>query len=144
MIVLDAMLGKLSRYLRMLGYDVVTINSEIQDEEIVNKYHNDLILTRDRDLARRMKNSIYVVNDIPANQLKEVIDKLPAPNNEKFSICTQCGTKLTIVNDISNLPPYVPKVAGDIYFCKNCQKYYWYGSHIRNFKKSMEKMGIEI
>lgn len=144
MIVLDAMLGKLSRYLRMLGYNVIIVDSSVQDDEIVMKYSDYLILTRDRDLARRMKNSIYVVSDSPASQLKEVLEKLPEPENEKFSICTQCGMKLIKVNDISNLPSYVPKDAGEIYFCQNCQKYYWVGSHIQNFRKSMGKMGIEI
>ncbi len=144
MIVLDAMLGKLSRYLRMLGYDIIIIDSSVQDEEIIKKHHDDLILTRDKDLARKIKNSIYVVNDNPAAQLKEVIDKLPSPENEKFSICTECGSKLAKVTDISNLPPFVPREAGDIYFCERCEKYYWNGSHIRNFKKSLEKMGIEI
>lgn len=144
MIVLDAMLGKLSRYLRLLGYDLIIIDSNMKDYEIVQKYSQYTLLTRDRELVRRMKNAIYVKSDRALEQIKEVIGLLPRPEHERFTICSICGSELRLIDDHVNLPAYVPRNADNIYFCDKCKKYYWSGSHIRNFLDSMEKIGIEI
>jgi len=144
MIVLDAMLGRLSRYLRLLGYDLICVNSDLSDDIIIKEYGNYLILTRDRNLARKAPKGIYVISDNVTEQTKEVLPILPKPDHEKFSLCTICGNNLTEVVDRNKLPEYVPKDKDKIYYCEKCNKYYWYGSHLKNFEKSMGKIGIEI
>ncbi len=144
MIVLDAMLGRLSKYLRLLGYDLIIVSNELSDDSIIQQYGNYLILTRDRNLAKKAPRSIYVNSDIVTEQTKEVLPVLPKPEHEKFSLCTICGNPLIEVLSRDNLPDYVPKDKDRIYYCSKCNKYYWYGSHLRNFIQSMGKIGIEI
>ena len=50
----DAMLGRLSRWLRLLGYDTLYASS-MSDHQIVARARAEgrVVLTRDRDLAQR-------------------------------------------------------------------------------------------
>jgi uncharacterized protein with PIN domain len=138
------MLGKLSRYLRMIGYDVEYVESDKDDSYIVNRSENNLILTRDKQLHEKLRNSVLIKSYSPIEQLEELKDKLPAPQHRFMELCSICGAVLEKTEVKEGLPDYVNRDAIEIFYCRNCDKFYWNGSHTENFRKIAERAGIEI
>ncbi len=138
------MLGKLSRYLRMIGYDVRYVESDKDDSYIISISENNLLLTRDRQLHERVDNSILVGSFRSIEQLDEIRGRLPHPEHGFMELCSICGQTLSKVNSKEGLPDYVNKSATEIFYCSMCNKYYWNGSHTENFRKMMERIGLEI
>ncbi|MEM0073477.1 MAG: Mut7-C RNAse domain-containing protein [Thermoplasmatales archaeon] len=144
MIIVDSMLGKLAKYLRMLGYDVEYITNDKDDSYIVEKSKICKVITRDKELHKRIPNSILVTDYNPKEQLKEVYRELPKPEHGFLELCTECGLKTLEIQSREDLPEYVNKNAEKIFYCTRCGKYYWKGSHISNFVVMLESLGIEV
>ncbi len=144
MIIADSMLGKLARYLRIMGYEVEYITPDRDDDFIVNNSQGNLVLTRDRELHSRINSSILIKSYDPIDQLLEIKDRLPAPTFRSWELCPICSFRLEKVESRNGLPDYVSKIAEEIFYCPRCNKYYWQGSHTSNFKKMMESIGLEI
>lgn len=144
MIVADSMLGKLSRYLRMLGYDVEYIENDKDDSYVVNNSLGKIVLTRDKLLHERIKSSILLKSYDPLKQLEELRGRLPPPDHKLFETCSACGSFLKKIKGDLDLPDYVSKQAAEVFYCKKCDKYYWEGSHTQNFRRLMESIGIEV
>ncbi|MEM0127763.1 MAG: Mut7-C RNAse domain-containing protein [Thermoplasmatales archaeon] len=144
MIVVDSMLGKLSKYLRMLGYDVEYITNDKDDSYIVERSKICQVITRDKELHSRIPSSILVTDYDPKGQLGQVYRKLPKPEHGFLELCTECGLKTLEIESRENLPEYVNRTAERIFYCTRCEKYYWKGSHISNFVVMLESLGIEV
>ena len=144
MLVADSMLGKLARYLRMLGHNVTYIPSDRDDSSIIEEYRDYIILTRDKNLNGRAPNSILIKSYMPIDQLREVFPKLPPPEHGPWELCPFCSSELERVAEKTNLPEYVSRIAKEIFVCRKCGRYYWKGTQSTNFAKMMEGIGIEI
>jgi uncharacterized protein with PIN domain len=144
MIVIDSMLGKLSKYLRMMGYDIEYIENDKDDSFIINVSKGCLVVTRDKLLHERINNSILLKTYRTLDQLRELKDKLPKPDHGFMELCSVCGSVLEKTKENSNFPDYVNKQAKEIFYCKKCDKYYWEGSHTDNFRKMVERIGFEV
>ncbi|MEA2015771.1 MAG: Mut7-C RNAse domain-containing protein [Actinomycetota bacterium] len=146
----DIMVGKLARYLRIAGYDVLYKNTA-SDDHIVKAAEKTgrVVLTRDTlMLARRgFKNGnikyLCIENDNLKNQLKQVKKELKIPLEPNLIRCIECNHKLLKVKkeDVrGKVPPYVFKTQKNFMYCKNCDKYYWRGTHYQNIKKIFLKI----
>lgn len=135
----DAMLGKLAKRLRLLGYDVL-YDPSYDDNKIIrlSLEQDRIILTRDTGLVARpsAKNHLFIISDDPAEQVRQVIDAFgPASGQDILTRCSVCNTILARVSRqiVRNLVPehiYVTKK--DFLFCEKCNKIYWKGSHRTN------------
>lgn len=137
----DVHLGKLARYLRMAGFDVLYKNN-FTDNDLVKRSLGEkrIILTQDRDILKRneVTHGYWVRNKTAEDQLKEVIERFQLKNliNE-FTRCLECNTLLNKVdkeNVISQLPPKVKEWHNEFYECPGCKKIYWKGSHYERMK----------
>ncbi|AFH47938.1 Hypothetical protein IALB_0226 [Ignavibacterium album JCM 16511] len=148
--VCDVHLGKLARNLRMLGIDVCYKNN-LSDEEIVRISLSEkrTILTRDIGLLKRSEvtHGYFVRNDDPEKQTSEVLQRFQLHKIIKsFTLCLECGNKLVRVakkDIIDLLPDNVKKQQNKFFYCVNCKKIYWAGSHFKNmnlFIKTFLKM----
>lgn len=148
--VCDVHLGKLARNLRMFGFDVNYKNS-LNDDSIVDisLKENRTILTRDVGLLKRgeVTHGYFVRNDDPEKQTAEVLQRFQLHKLIKpFTLCLECGRKLVRIakNDIIDLlPENVKKQQNKFFYCVNCKKIYWAGSHFNNmnmFIKTFLKM----
>jgi len=132
----DVHLGKLARYLRMMGFDVFYKN-DFDDNKIVSFSLTEkrAILTRDRDILKRSKvtHGYWVRTTNIKEQVIEVIKRFDLKNNIKeFSRCIDCNTVLKPISKneiIDGLPPKVLKSQTDFSRCPACQKNYWKGTH---------------
>ncbi len=127
----DAMLGKLGRWLRMLGYDTLIANKDTDDTIIllVCRIEKRYLLTRDKDLGRY---GIYIRSQNLTEQLSQVFSLFGL--DIKPSRCPLCNSEL--------IPAEHPLGFKDTLFCPLCQKYYWKGSHWRKIIKTLEKILI--
>jgi uncharacterized protein with PIN domain len=137
----DVMLGKLSRLLRILGFDTLYYRN-LSDETLLSiaREHNRQILTRKTSLKNR-KDSInqlcFIKDNYPLNQLKEVIDfyHLKIDPCHIFSLCLSCNQKLEEVNleqAKDRVPEYIAATQTEFSLCPLCKKIYWRGSHYEN------------
>lgn len=148
--VCDDNLGKLAKFLRILGYDTL-FESKTDDRELIRQSLEEkrLILTRDTKLARfkTAGNQVLIENDNPIEQLRQVIQhlKLKPKKENIFSRCLLCNNILEIIEkrDIKEkLPPYVFKTQEHFVICKNCDKIFWKGTHIQKIEEKLGKIGL--
>ncbi|MDD5622537.1 MAG: Mut7-C RNAse domain-containing protein [Actinomycetota bacterium] len=147
----DIMVGKLAKYLRMAGHDVLYINTASDDEIIKIAIDTGrMVLTRDSlMLARKeFKNgtlkNLYIKNEKLKNQLGQIKSDLKISLKPNLVRCVECNQILVRVKkeDIKNkIPPYVFKTQQGFLYCKKCDKYYWKGTHYQNIKNIFLDIG---
>jgi len=140
------MLGKLARWLRMLGFKTM-YTSNIPDNELYNL--QELVITRDVNLFLKrlraglktllirtdnIEEQIAVAIKITHNMPK--VDEVPI-----VRYCTVCGGEIIqlpreevvklceTVPDVEKVPEGVLKRHNTFWYCPRCRKFYWAGSH---------------
>ena len=148
--ILDAHLGKLSKYLRMLGFDTLFRN-DFEDSEIIDISVREkrIILTRDKHLlnAKKITHGYYVRSTEKHKQLREVVQKFDLYSQFKsFSRCMLCNTELIPEkkSEISDkVPADVIQNFEEFYYCPSCHKVYWKGSHFKKMESFIRDLTAE-
>lgn len=136
--VADAMLGKLAKSLRLLGYDVL-YDPSYDDNEIIHLSleQNRIILTRDTGLVNRpiAKNHLFIASDDPGEQIRPVIDAFClSPGQDVLTRCSVCNALLLQVDKEvvrNKIPEFVYRSKNNFLQCRECERIYWRGSHMR-------------
>ncbi|MHC1636267.1 MAG: DUF5615 family PIN-like protein [Candidatus Methanospirareceae archaeon] len=155
----DRMLGKLTTWLRILGYDTIYAGSikwgkGDEDRSIASlaKKEGRVLLTRDKGLANLAKKEgvrcVYLKADNVIEQLRELLRHGMNINLEPTMVrCSECNKEIRRVKeveeDLLRSKDYVPKdMIGrkEFWICDNCGKIYWEGSHWRNIEGQLEKL----
>ena len=138
----DEMLGRLTRYLRILGYDTEYVR-EGDDDAVrarAQREHRTL-LTRDHALARRTSGSVLLRSPHLKEQLAELRTQMPgivlAP---RFDRCTRCNGELAELPASAARPPGAAR-PGPVYECRRCGHRYWEGSHTRQIREFLLHLG---
>ena len=145
----DGMLGKLTRWLRMLGQDVQYSN-KLDDAELIvmAKKERRILLTRDVELYQRAVargvDAFYIEGRTEAAKLAELAKRFDVPLeiDLKRSRCPRCNTKIQ--------PTPKEKLAGKvekntfIYYdefwkCPKCGHIYWQGAHWGRIRATLEE-----
>lgn len=143
----DAMLGRLARWLRVLGYDTF-YDIAVADPVLVRLAHEEqrLLLTRDRHLLRELRPvcALEVRQNDPLQQLRDVVLELelPAPR-ELFTRCLLCNAALNVLDPavaLPLLPEGVRDLPGPVRQCPQCSRLYWGGSHVRRMRAALERV----
>ncbi len=136
----DTNLGKLAKWLRILGYDTVSYRREA-DRNFLRKAEREgrVVLTRKKDMAARQFSGklVIVESDNIQEQLVEVMEKLSvsADPDRLFSICVKCNEALVAVEkeDVAGLvPAFVYDTQSSFRRCPGCKGIFWPGTHIDN------------
>ena len=137
----DVMLGRLAKWMRLLGFDVL-YDRAISDNEIIriSLEQARVILTRDTGLVARplASNHVFINNDNVRQQLQQVlttfhITSMPGP----LTRCSVCNTLLLPVakQDVRDLVPlYVYEKNNTFLRCESCRKIYWQGTHVKKME----------
>jgi uncharacterized protein with PIN domain len=149
--VADRMLGKLAKWLRVFGYDVVYLR-QAADEEIVGRLSEGRIfLTRNRRAAPwQHLGKVFVVHaNEPRKQLREVVQglRLAMIDAELFSRCLSCNCLLETVSreDVrADVPDYIYQTQDQFHRCCDCGKVYWSGSHSEKMRQQLEEILANI
>ncbi len=140
------MLGKLARWLRILGCDVEYF-PHIGDAELVERAlcTGRLILTRDTLLTRRRgarENHFFVTGDHFRDQLRQVTEHFAIDPGKRFlTRCLECNLLLEQVEReavAGRVPPYVHATRKEFRICPSCGRIYWQGTHRERMVEEME------
>jgi tRNA1Val (adenine37-N6)-methyltransferase len=138
----DSMLGKLCRYLRLLGADCDYARAA-EDEWLLAEASRGgrILLTRDCQLIKRAERhggqAFDPGCDEAALQLREVIRRFGAPDEKCRPRCIRCNAvPLDVAPSVAR--PFVPRYTGltheSFHVCPCCGKLTWEGSHLERFK----------
>ena len=147
----DVHLGRLIRYLRMLGQDVY-YKSNLNKEEVVKLSLDEkrTILTMDKNLLKRneVTHGYLVRNSDTEKQVIEIVKRFQLKNQLKeFTRCLGCNSLLRRVEkgEIEfRLPQKVKQNQNEFYICKNCDKIYWKGTHFDRMKSLIQKIKNDL
>ena len=141
----DAMLGKLCKWLRLLGHDT-TYDSGWADNDIVRlaRAEGRVILTRDRALSeRRGIRALLLTSDLLEEQLAQVISELQLPPGVAGSRCSVCNGLLEQVAGISvqeRVPRHVYETQEVFRHCPKCDRIYWQGGHWERMQPVIDRL----
>jgi len=149
--VLDAHLGKLASYLRMLGFDAVYCN-DLDDGQLVALAATGqrIMLSQDRDLLKRKQLTYGYCPRAkdPVRQLIEVLNRYRLYSHiVPFTRCLLCNGELIPVAaetvwDL--LPPRVKSHYSQFHRCRGCGKVYWPGTHHRRMAAFISDIRQEL
>ena len=149
--VTDGHLGKLTRNLRMLGFDVA-YDPEAEDRQLLDVMdrENRALLTRDRRLLMHavVRTGYCPRSQDPDEQTVEVIRRfnllgLIAP----FTRCLRCNASLqeiTKADIIEELEPLTKIYYEQFRRCTGCGQIYWPGSHFPKLQKRLAKIRANV
>lgn len=149
--VADSMVGKLAKWLRVLGYDT-HYQSRYYPGEIDTFVRNGrILLTRHKRRAERLSSAAVLIR---GNQVSEQLMELqrelqlePA-RSTWFSRCLICNTILKHACEGvagQKIPEYVLyQNRNNISFCPLCGRHFWPGSHRARMEKQLKEWGFSL
>ena len=141
-LLLDAMLGKLARYLRMCGYDAAyTLDRGVEADEAIltlAEAEGRRIVTRDASLAARADDAVLLESRAIEDQLREFRAagfELTLTEPER---CGRCNGRLERIPDDAPRPADAPDPGEQrIWRCPDCGQLFWRGSHWEDVRERL-------
>jgi uncharacterized protein with PIN domain len=135
----DAMLGRLARWLRMLGYDT-SYDKVISDKSLIGRVLTEhrWLLTRDGHLVQRKvlrDRHTLIVSDHLQDQLRQLRSELHLEldlGDRTASRCAACNNVLIVIpyeEAALTVPAYVASLHTRFVRCPNCGRICWPGTH---------------
>jgi uncharacterized protein len=141
--VVDSMLGKLAKWLRILGFD--TRNERLEAQEQIERYRQQgfFLITRNRRWSGQARVFCPATND-PVEQLREVVSLAAVTPQEVRLLerCVRCNEQLreTASEDaFGRVPDYVFETHPSFHRCPRCERIYWRGSHPQRMIQRLER-----
>lgn len=145
--VADAHLGRLARYLRLLGFDTLYEN-DLGDTELAALAEREgrILLSRDRALLAgpALSHGLWVAATRPREQVVEVVQRLDLYRLLRpFTRCTVCNGLLAAVGKAEvagELPERLGRAFDAFWRCQGCGRLYWQGSHYQRLRALVEQI----
>jgi len=142
----DAMLGRLARWLRLLGLDV-SWQADVDDADLVRHAIEEgrVLVTRDRGLAEafRVPDLLVLRAEQPEAQLRELCAALDLPRHFRpFTRCSLCNVELVSAAPASvrgAVPERILREKASFRRCPRCARVYWRGSHTDRLLERVER-----
>jgi uncharacterized protein with PIN domain len=144
----DVMLGRLSKWLRVMGYDAYYQSH--YKEGLLERFVGDgrRLLSRRAKLVEQYANAVWIQSDHVHEQLQELKAKmgLTTDRSKWFSRCLLCNVPLQKASSeasVENVPDYIlHQEVPDIHLCPVCGRLYWPGSHRTRMTLQLEEWGF--
>lgn len=148
--VIDCNLGRLARYLRLLGFDSLYRN-DYSDKTIADIAHNEnrIVLTRDRALLQHkiITRGYFVRATKPGDQVREVLSRLDLYRHiNLYTRCAHCNGELVDVDKqsiVDRLEPKTRQYYDKFKVCTTCGQVYWEGSHHKPMRTLLESFALK-
>ncbi len=151
--IVDAMLGSLARWLRLLGYDSFYCETQ-PDDEILELAHERVLITRDKELIIRAQNRGLKVMNPGHGSIGTMLQRLERDIGIVFvadpdrSLCAKCNSTLarrTRRQVEEHVPPGSLRNHEIFWQCSNptCQQVYWQGRHWTRIQKTLKKLNLK-
>jgi len=149
--IVDNNVGKLAKWLRVMGYDTLFFNGSSDSRMIaIALAETRVILTRDTQIMKRgvitrgQLKAVLIQSDQPELQMRQVIATLNLNCQFRpFAICLECNQPLVArsreqVKDL--VPPYVFQTQSQYMECPACHRIYWRGTHWQRMTRKLEEL----
>ena len=145
--ILTKELGRLAKWLRILGYDASYFEEpNLSSLIIISLREGRMILTRNSRLRQHHGlKMVYIKSDDLSQQLEQVKEELRLrPHKEKmFSRCVLCNKILKDVRKSEvkkKVPEFVFQTQENFVKCPQCDRVYWQGTHWGKVEQYLKKM----
>ncbi len=142
----DEMLGRLAKWLRLLGYDT-KYSRRIPDSEIIDIAESEgrIILTRDTRLVlrKRCRDYIFIREDRWRAQLRQVYLEAGLNRDAALTICAVCNEPLRPIPKGSleaRVPAYVYETQEEFAECAVCSRVFWEATHTRKIIDELARL----
>jgi uncharacterized protein with PIN domain len=143
--VLDVHLGRLARYLRLLGFDAV-YRRDFDDDELaaISWSEGRILLSRDGPLVARrdLSHAYLVTSQVPREQAVEVVRRCDLAGQVRpFSRCLVCNGEVAAVDVAAladPLPEWVRATHREVRRCAGCGRVYWQGGHWQRMQRLVD------
>lgn len=140
------MLGRLAKWLRIAGLDVLYSN-RFSDSELISLSNREgrILLSRDTRLLVRksVRKFIYLESDDTQDQLRQVLEAIGQTRFPcLFTRCLSCNERLRDIPRESvrdRVPPYVYRTHKHFKSCPRCGKVFWAGTHRTSVLSKLKK-----
>jgi uncharacterized protein with PIN domain len=147
----DNNVGKLARWLRLMGYDTLLFRQKDDDRMIKTALsENRVILTKDGEFMKRRLvtdgtlKTMHIEQDDPRLQVQEVVKTLELDCHLRpFSLCLECNQALVARDreEVKNLvPARVFETQTQYTECPVCRRIYWPGTHWQAMGKKLQDL----
>lgn len=145
----DRTLGKLAKWLRILGFDT-TFESGVSNDRFYQALEPErILLTRTTASRRRFtgRRLVFIEADRVQDQLRQVIGELAITRRDihLFSICLHCNAAIVKVGkqDVyGRVPDYTWETRDEFSQCPRCGRVYWAGSHVERSRGVVDRLFI--
>jgi uncharacterized protein len=145
----DAMLGRLARWLRVLGWDTVYRPHRKPGDLERAAAEGRVPLTRNQKLGASVKNAVFIRSDHVEVQLRQMASMFPiaARPEEWFTRCLDCNSRLEEASPEQAremVPDYIFETAsGPFKKCPSCGRFFWPGSHRKRMIERLRAWRID-
>jgi len=145
--VADCMLGRLAKWLKIFGFDVLYF-PKIEDKELLASARKEgrVLLSRDHallDRARGLKK-LFIESETWEDQVRQVLDHFKLWREvAPYSRCLGCNVKLKPLSksQAANLvAPFVLKQANSFAICPACGQVFWPGTHFEDMEDKVAEI----
>ena len=143
--VVDCMLGKLAKWLKILGFDALFF-SKIEDDALLDiaADENRVLLTRDTRLIEKSKRVklLFIESENWRTQVEQVLDEFDLWRDVKpNSRCIECNVRIKDLprEKAKNLvTPFVFENADTFALCPDCGRVFWRGTHLKDMETKID------
>src|SRR5215813_174002 len=145
----DRMMGRLARWLRILGHDVA-YGPHLGGRTLVDcaRRERRLLLTRDTRLLRSpdVPAHLFITADRFRDQLREVAAAVPLAGAGILTRCLDCNRVLESVtreDARQRVPAFVWQSAEQFLRCPGCGRLFWPATHRAHVLRELAALGID-
>lgn len=143
----DSMLGRLAKWLRILGYDTLYFR-DAHDGRLIALAEREgrILLTRDTRLLlrRRLCRIFFIRHDRVWDQLRQVAHELQLRIGDRFgSRCLRCNRSLAPLakeRAAGHVPEYVFRHHDEFFRCEECGRIFWDGTHLHHMEETVRAL----
>ncbi len=145
----DRMLGRLAKWLRILGYDTRYLHHGSRETlRALASREGRILLTREHGTWGEHPGSVLVWSDHVHEQLRQLVEGAwirPDPERA-FHRCPVCNRALVEADEASardHVPEYVfYRHRSGFRMCPGCGRYYWSGTHRDRMRAQLAAWGL--
>ncbi len=145
--VVDCMLGKLAKWLKILGFDTIYF-SRAEDELLLQltRRQRRTLLSRDLSLLKRVnsRRALYIESESWRDQVRQVLEAFALWDKvAPFSRCLRCNLKLKRLsrhNARNLVSPFIYEKARCFALCPRCGRVFWQGTHFQEMEEELASL----
>lgn len=145
--IVDCMLGKLAKWLKILGFDTIYLNkAEDRDLLLLARRERRVLLTKDQELfhAAADRPRLFIESDNWQVQVAQVLNAFCLQDQARpHSRCLACNIELKRIPKrlARNLvTPFVFERSASFAICPSCGRVFWPGTHFEDMDRKIGRI----